>query len=882
MVQSSAETEEVKQETAQLRDQLERSTANQDDQAARLESMAEQVRVLEQELQQYRTNLNIAASSRRSAEAKATELSEQKKLLVSQGVQLHLQAGVLHYPRASPSIGLTLLHVYLHNPPLPRQVREVKTARKQLKLSNAEKEALQERLNAAGDLGPATMVRSESSMSVGSANGLPEQDSFNNLNGMAGDGGDEASDATRSPAASVDQLKIPVRDLENGSFNNGSFNSADWPTAARIAADLSNGEADDGGSPSASNHGLGLGSLGRGLGLGLGTGSGSGGAGYSPTGGAASANDDGEYETGLDDVSSPGAGFGRFGSRSKSVIGSMSSAIRGLSLAPTRPVLLGWSPHLPPTPALRKSDACTMTLTWDGSMTPPPATFTSNKSNPVTPIDPAIEVRFEVQYKTQFAIRWQSSMNAVQFDDAPATPGAEAGAPADAAAEASVAEGSDAGSVAAEDAAAEATGSGGDAGTGRSEVTEKADGEEKSEGGEENASSKGEGEGGEAGANGKSAAEGEDGGSGEGESEGEGAERIKKEEEAGAAAAAETPGAVASVSVKTAGVGAAASAAQRYSMVLTNLKPEECYTVRLRAVLPCGYSDWSELNDSCWTTKAEPAAPPTTVMANGLDCAAPDYPYRSPLPVAADDASGRSRSATSVPSSGSKPVEDDSHQRASTGSTSSTEDSPSLTGSKSSIPRVPSLDFDQPAPNLRANKPKPFAATYTSIANAGKLTKEKVQGLKQESSGWWSKGQGLVDGLNLFPNVGKGAGAEASVPSGEVIEPGLSRSNSRSNSIDSEAMSESEALSMDERNSGVGDAVADRAEVAAHAAQEHADAVTAALAAELGRSAGAVRKSSKSGVSGAAAAAGVAVGAAEGGGADTGESEDGEDDQVEL
>ena len=45
-------------------------------------TMAEQVRVLEQELQQYRTNLNIAASARRSAEAKATELSEQKKVRI--------------------------------------------------------------------------------------------------------------------------------------------------------------------------------------------------------------------------------------------------------------------------------------------------------------------------------------------------------------------------------------------------------------------------------------------------------------------------------------------------------------------------------------------------------------------------------------------------------------------------------------------------------------------------------------------------------------------------------------------------------------------------------------------------------------------------------
>ena len=85
MVQSSAEAEEVKQETVQLREQLGRATASQDEQTARLESMAEQVRVLEQELQQYRTNLNIAASARRSAEAKATELSEQKKLLVSKG-----------------------------------------------------------------------------------------------------------------------------------------------------------------------------------------------------------------------------------------------------------------------------------------------------------------------------------------------------------------------------------------------------------------------------------------------------------------------------------------------------------------------------------------------------------------------------------------------------------------------------------------------------------------------------------------------------------------------------------------------------------------------------------------------------------------------------
>ena len=161
----------------------------------------------------------------------------------------------------------------------------------------------------------------------------------------------------------------------------------------------------------------------------------------------------------------------------------------------------------------------------------------------------------------------------------------------------------------------------------------------------------------------------------------------------------------------------------------------------------------------------------------------------------------------------------------------------------------------------------------TTFANASKLTKEKVQGLKQETTGWWSKGQGLVDGLNLFPNIGvageggSGTGVDGA-PAGEVIAPGLSRTNSRSNSMDS-AMSETgDAGSGEERNSGVGDAVADRAERAAAAAQSHADEATAALAAELGRSASAVRKGSKAGVP------------SEGGEVDA--STDGEEDQVEL
>ena len=44
VVQSSAATEEVKQETAHLRDQLDRATVSQDEQKAQLETMAEQVR----------------------------------------------------------------------------------------------------------------------------------------------------------------------------------------------------------------------------------------------------------------------------------------------------------------------------------------------------------------------------------------------------------------------------------------------------------------------------------------------------------------------------------------------------------------------------------------------------------------------------------------------------------------------------------------------------------------------------------------------------------------------------------------------------------------------------------------------------------------------
>ena len=44
--------------------------------------LEEQNRVLQQELDTYRANLGIAASSRRQSESKVTELTEQKKVLV--------------------------------------------------------------------------------------------------------------------------------------------------------------------------------------------------------------------------------------------------------------------------------------------------------------------------------------------------------------------------------------------------------------------------------------------------------------------------------------------------------------------------------------------------------------------------------------------------------------------------------------------------------------------------------------------------------------------------------------------------------------------------------------------------------------------------------
>ena len=141
------------------------------------------------------------------------------------------------------------------------------------------------------------------------------------------------------------------------------------------------------------------------------------------------------------------------------------------------------------------------------------------------------------------------------------------------------------------------------------------------------------------------------------------------------------------------------------------------------------------MNTSCWTTK--PMAPPTTVMANGLDCAAPDYPYRSQVSVPLEDSKPsvtRSHSATSIPTMSVTPVD----RRASTGATG-LKKSQSIPGPVPLTAPASSVEYVQPAESHHSPR-----ATYTSFSREGSDRKKM----------WWARGQGLVDGLGLFPTSG--------------------------------------------------------------------------------------------------------------------------------
>ena len=154
-------------------------------------------------------------------------------------------------------------------------------------------------------------------------------------------------------------------------------------------------------------------------------------------------------------------------------------------------------------------------------------------------------------------------------------------------------------------------------------------------------------------------------------------------------------------------------------------------------------------------------------MANGLDCAAPDYPYRSPVSVPLEDSKPgvtRSRSATSIPTLSVTSVD----RRASTGATA-------LKKSHSTPRPVPltapatSADYDQPAESHHSPR-----VTYTSFSRDGSEKKKM----------WWAKGQGLVDGLGLFSTSGMSSKTTEESQRPPVVMSRESRSNSFS-SVDS-------------------------------------------------------------------------------------------------